>query len=312
MPVYRVTLVWNMSVMGVSETWYTNGNVSAGAIPKRIEDLIKARAAMMYTNQEIVGLRIADLGDVGLSEPTRRKSIFLPPGKRPLPPSNSVIDIPTKGNFAVPVDANHPDQLRAALQLRLTYQDGRQTTRYLSGMPDDVTTYEPGTTNLLGNPLWWTRYSAWVDLITQGWAIRVRSQPPTDPKYRARRVVRREASPSYFGVAVNASDSPNIVAGDRVHLEGWRFKPAQKTSLNGQYYVDEVNTTLLPDQVVYYLRGTELVDPTRIGILGTIQRVRYTLASVQQIQWIRTGIHKRGRPSPTPRGRRATRVSYDP
>lgn len=312
MPIYRVTMFLTQSTMGWSETYWTRTNVAATNIAPMISGLTAKRSMVAWTNQQFAGVRVADLGTDVNELVGKRKSILLLPGAGKL---NGVsYGIPTTGSLSVTgvVNEPRPDQVRSALNLRLGWGDGYSTTRYLVGVPDKVSSTEPATLDLGADGLYLTSLNAWRAELTDRWAILAKVQPPDEPYIPGRGLTRREASPTDLGVLVDSTATPSILFGEKVHLRGWRSKKKGVISLNGTYRVSGVNTTLSPGQVIYYIGNTAGANPFDYPIFGTIQRVRNYLAAIQEVTPVRVGIHKRGRPSTAPRGRRLTRVSLDP
>ena len=314
MPVYRVTLFANQSVMGMSETYYTRGDVSASNIAGLVTVLLDQRASIGFDNMFFVGVRIADLGVASAPQFTRRKSVFFTPGAWPYPGTATTLIVPVRGKFTTGTTptSQHPDQWRAALHNRFTFGDGYNTIRYLCGLPDSISFTEPDTIHFDGNPQWLSNYNAWRQHISTTWALRGRTTILVDPYVPVERLVIQQSAPSLLGVQVDAATSPSIAVGQLIHLRGFRPKRRGTISLNGRYYIDSVNTTLEPGKRIYYLRGTAGVNPNDYKILGTVQKVAYQLFNIQGIEPVRIGTHKRGRPSPAPRGRRLARESLDP
>lgn len=314
MPVYRVTMYMNQSVMGWSESYYTRGNVAAPSIGPQVSQLLAKRNGLMWTNQQWVGVRIAELGTSPDPLTLRRKSRVFPPGTWNV--DGGALVVPEVGGL---INANaynlpHPDLVRVALQLRLTYGDGYSTTRYHVGVPDGATLTDPGTLQWSGEggASWYSDLQSYIGLLTSQWAILARTPSTVDPYHTVSNLVRREAAPSVMGIVIPSASAPGWTDGTKIHLRGFRPKQRGIISLNGRYYVDSVNTTLRPGYVIFYLRGTETGDPNAYKILGTAQKVGFNIQSIQSVYPIRAGIHKRGRPSIAPRGRRLTRVSLDP
>lgn len=304
MPAYRVTCFYNQYVMGWSETYITR-TVSASNAAALITQLVQNRNEILWNNASWVGVRVAIESD------RRRSSVYLP-GVSTFD-GGGTITVPATGAFDNPTSTEKADQLRAVMQFNVGFDDTRKVLRYLSSIPDALSATEAGTLQKDRAPQWWQKWVAFAGfLVAQGFQIRARTKPPADPEFQGRNLVLQAAAPGLLGVAVDAAPAPNIVLGDRVHLRGWRRKNRGGISLNGQFFVVSVNTTLIPDQVVFFLRGTAGQDPDDWKILGTIQRVRFGLFAMQNINHHRVGIHKRGRPTMAPHGRRLSRLTLDP
>lgn len=314
MPIYRVVIAMNQSVGGWSEAYYTRGNVSPGAFPARLSTLINARRNMMFTNQEFVSFRVGDVGTDPNNISFRRKSTPFPPGKFPFPGTGVVVDFPERGIVAIIPETNRPDQLRVALNVRVSYGDGLSTTRYLAAPPDQISRYEPATLNFDASPTYLASYNAWRTEVSTNWALVARGVGASYPIINVNGVFRREASPALFGVSVNAAGTPapNWTVGDTVHLRNFLSRPRVPSVNGAKWQVDSINTTLMPGSIIYWLRVSELVDPSRIKKMGSIQKVGYALQNITGIEAYRIGVHKRGRPFSAPRGRRLARPTLDP
>lgn len=306
MPVYRITTGYGQANMGWSETWWISGD--APAVVGTLNKELTLRAQMLWDYDYFIGVRIA-------TEGSRRKSIYLPAGTRFWPESGTNVIIPATGARTGTGLATRADQVRAAMQLRVTYAGGLQTLRYLVGVPDSISSTEPATDDLAGNPDWVQKYQAWRDaIVNDGWMIKALERAPGQPEPLIRSMQLQEAAPGLVGVGVLTGETIGAVPGDRVHIRGQRKKPSahDKRTMNGVWVVDSVNTTLVTGQVIYFLRNSEGIDPTQFRYLGTVQKQAYVFADVTAINVHRVGIHKRGRPFGSPRGRRLTHASLDP
>lgn len=307
MAVYKVTMMWNQSVMGVSESWFTPDQ-SGLALQKQVTDMLNLRAACMYQIQPFVGVRLALYGA------KRQSQVILPPGGPWLDPFSQVT-VPTTGNLPGAGSTTRPDQLRAVLQMTVQYNDTRRTIRYLSGIPDAYSATEPATIVPGAAGAWGTAFQTWRSyLVNNGWQIQARQISGAYLAVPVNGVTVQAAAPSLLGISVLAATAPPFVVGDRIALA--HFRPAKGTrsaTVNGMWTVDSVNTTLTPGNIIVFLRGSAGIDPDSVRFVATstIQRVGYQLYPVQAINPYRVGIHKRGRPSMAPRGRRLSRPTLD-
>lgn len=308
MPQYRVGLFWNQFTFGWSETYITRNVASSGLAPL-VQGLLNARNTLLWRDfTNWVGVRISIFGD------RRRSALYLPGivklregGTLKVPDEGERVDLPS-GFVEV------PDQVRVALQVQMTYDDSRKVIRYIASIPDGVSKTEPGTYTFNQNADWGVKLQAFFDfLVSESFAIAARVTAPTAPEVQARDLVLEAAAPGRLGVAVRTADAPPIAEGDLIHLRGFRRSLDHPgISLNGKFYVSVVNTTLLTNRTIYFLRGTEGQDPNNWKVLGKVQQVLYGTFPIQLINPHRVGVHKRGRPSLSPRGRRVTRRSLDP
>ncbi|NJO56135.1 MAG: hypothetical protein HC834_07025 [Rhodospirillales bacterium] len=312
MPIYQVTPIFGQTVMGASET-YISRLVSAPAAAAAINLLVAKRNDILYRDYHYwQGVRVS------IYDTKRRSTAYLP-GTSNFPGGGQIV-VPSRGTFiatggAVPDPASEttrPDQFRAVMQYRISYDTDRSTIRYLSGIPDSMSGTEAGTLQKQADPAWWTKWEAFAGhLVSAGWQIRARHRGPYD-EHAASGLVVREAGPAQLGVVVPALPDLGYEVGNKVHLKGWRRMGRGGLSLNGKYFIDNVNTTQISGSRIYFLRGTEGQDPAQWKILGTIQLVGYDTFPIEDVNHHRVGIHKRGRPTMAPRGRRLTRLTLDP
>lgn len=308
MPQYRMTVFFNQSVLGWSETYWSRGLVSPATMASLITQYCDQRTSFMFNNQEVVGVRCAEIEASGIAGTVKRKSFFLTPGNWLFPGTNSQILIPSRGKLVL-AGARNPDQVRAAIQLRLTYDVGFTTTRYLAGISDQVTFTEPGSVNFNGDPSWHSAYQAYLTHLETVWAIRARTNISIDPEIDVEDLTNASVGPSNLGVIVSTGVGPSLLMSKKVQLKGFRPCHRHVASINGTYRLASINTTQIPGKIIYYLRGTEGATAGDYKTLGTIQQVNYVTQSIQSAYAIRVGIHKRGGPSTSPRGRRLTRAT---
>lgn len=312
MPTYRFTLFSNMSVMGAAETYYTRGNVGIDTFAEQLQHFLNLRTDLMYANQEVVGVRVADLGTTFPTGVLKRKSVFWPPGSRKLPGSTTVINVRQRGTFGDPTAADHPDQYRVALQEAVIHGGGRQTIRYLTAVPDEATTFDPGALNMAKPPAWWAKYNDYATYRRQTFSLLARVPHPVEVEAQVLALQLATAGPAEIGMTVAQPPAPLFAVGDKISVKGFRFKFGGRKTLNGIWRVSAVVGTSSSPLLVVFLRGSAGIDINEIKTFGTIQRVAFQLDNIERIDPLRAGIHKRGRPSPAPRGRRLTRILLDP
>lgn len=308
MSVYKVTVMWNQSVMGVSETLYTP-DVSGSQLATVLQKYLQSRFNLLFQNQYMVGVRIALYG-------SKRQSVVLLPPYDVLPQTQLTVQIPASGKLTAGQSFGSPDQLRGVLQNRISYGDTRNVLRYMSGIPDEVSATEPATVNFGRDPSWKQALdNYYAGVVADRWQIRARSVTGANAPASVTGVTSEAAAPSLLGIVLPAATAPPIVQGSQVSLQ--HFRPAKFTrsaTVNGTWTVDSVNATLVPGSLIVYLRNSGTIDPAtvRLTALSTIQLIGYQLYPIQQMTWVRVGIHKRGRPSMAPRGRRLARPTLDP
>lgn len=308
MAVYKVSLIWNQSVMGVSETWYTPDQ-SSSTLQKQIQDMLSFRSQSMFRIQPFVGVRLSLYGA------KRQSKVILPPSGVFLDSFNP-LQVPASGTLPGSTSTTRPDQLRAVIQCTLGYNDTRRTIRYFSGVPDGFTVTEPATFDPSAAGAWGTAFQNFrTFIVNNGWQIRARQVTGAFLAVAVNGVSVQAAAPSLIGISVVAATAPPFVVGEQVALSHFRPKKGTRgLSMNGMWTIDSINTTLVPGNLIVYLRGSAGIDPDSIRFTAqsTIQRVGYSLFPVQDFNLYRVGIHKRGRPSLAPRGRRLSRPTLDP
>lgn len=308
MAVYKVSLMWNQSVMGVAETWYTPDQ-SQNSLQKTIETMLALRSQCLFRIQPFVGVRLSLYGA------KRQSKVILPPSGVFLDSFNP-LQVPASGTLAGSGQTTRPDQLRAVIQCTIGYSDTRRTIRYFSGVPDGFTVTEPATFDPGAAGQWGTAFQAFRSYITDnGWQIQARQITGAYAAVPVNGVSVQAAAPSLIGISTVAASAPPFIVGERVALSHFRPKKGTRgLTMNGMWTIDSINNTLVPGNVIVYLRGSAGIDPDSIRFTAssTIQRVGYQLYPVQEFNLYRVGIHKRGRPSLAPRGRRLSRPTLDP
>lgn len=312
MAVYKVTFGFQQHTFGATESYYT-GDVSESQLGPYIQKLINKRNAILFNTTKWVGVRVGMAPPAGTAQAAPRRSTFLPPSQYSLAGAGIDITIPPEGLIA-PLDPSiRSDQARSCLQVQLGFDTDRKTIRYFSFVPDNILYDEPGSDRLGNYPAWQKDYNAFRTELTSGrWYIRARSRAAGFTEIPILNWSSSTVAPTNLGVHVAAAPAPGIVQGDFVVIKSVRRKGTDSLSYNGRYIIDAVNTTLVPDQVIYYLRGTETGDPASIKLLGKIQRIGWAYFPIQLFYPLRAGVHKRGLPFVAPRGRRKTRASLDP
>lgn len=308
MPVYKVSLIWNHSVMGVSETYYTK-QLNVVDAPTYLVTMLNARAAMMFPDDYIVGVRVGVV-------PAIRQSTVLLPGLNFATIFGAVALIPTNGTATASVAQPTESQLRQTLEVKLGYGGGYTTTRYISGIPREIAFTEPATLDFAKAGTWFRAFNAFSAILSkQGWQIMARTPATTQTSTPIIGLVSQASGPSLLGIVVPGTPTPAFAQGQRVQLTG--FRPAKFTrgpTVNGMWTVSSVNATLIPNAVVVYLLGSATIDPTTVRFLtqSRISIVQFGLVGIDSFVPYRIGVHKRGRPSLAPRGRRLSRPTLDP
>jgi hypothetical protein len=237
---------------------------------------------------------------------------LLGPGENGWPDDNAnVIIVPKTGDLPVS-DLIRPEMMQVSGLMIVTYDGGRRRSRrYFTGLPDAVTKYNPQTIDTDAVGAWWQRFRAFTALLCGGyWRLLALDKAGLAANVPVRRLILEAAAPTRVGVVVNAADlAGTIAAGDKIHL--LKFRPKRGLcpcpSINGNWTVDDVSTTLLPLQVVLYLRGSQgVIDPSIWDTLGQMYVKAETYFNFISANIYKAATHKRGNGS-RPRGRSKTR-----
>lgn len=311
MPRYRVTMVLQQGVFGISETLYTNV-VTATGLTTRLNTLMTLRNNLLFTSTNWVGIRYS-VAPNPAGAPADRRSVFYPPGTFTTIEGGAPLNVPAQGLIIPANKQQGSDQARACLQTRVTYDTDRRAVRYMGFVPDAILGGEPASYNIGQDPAWDTKFEAYkLELKNGNWAIKARDKSGAFAAVKITNWVQSASAPTNLGVVLPAAPPFGATVGEMIQVQGVRRKGTDKLSYNGRYFIDAINTTLLPGYVIYYLRGTEIGDPASIKLPGNIQRVGYAYFTIEAFSGIKAGVHKRGKPQGTPLGRRKTRVSLDP
>jgi len=305
MPRFKVTFGLVNNVYGASES-YISRELTAESIGPAVQQLIDVRNVLLSTVVEWTGVRI------GLADGSRASS-FYPPGTYSFDEAGVDLTVPAQGTQSSTNPNKAPDHSRSSLQLRVVYNGGRSTTRYLSFAPDAVIATEPGSYVPAQSPGWATAFASFANELTKNeWAIRERDRKASFGPKSIVSWVQSATAPLNLGVEVLSSEAPTVTKTDYVRISGVRRRGTDKTTYNGRYKVADINTTLIPDSVVIFLATTETGDPASVKIPGKITTERFIYEPMLNVFVVRGGMHKRGRPFGSPRGRSSTRVKLDP
>lgn len=298
---YKVTFSLQSSVFGPSESYITN-DITESELGPYVQRLIGARNRLLYNTVNWINVRI------GLADGTRRSTPYKP-GSYSIQGSGIELTVPSKGTLTPAASTDdRQDQARATLNCRVIFNTDRPAVRYLGLIPDNILGDEPNSYSFTRNPTWGNAFVLWQQELTSGrWNVWAQNRDAAFAQQAIIGWVQSAAAPNLMGAVLPSVPPPGIARGNKVHIYGTRRKGDTSISYNGDYVVDSVNTTQVPDAVVIYLRGTETADPTSIRVLGTIRRIAYRAYTIGRYYPVNAGIHKRGAPPATPRGRRSTR-----
>lgn len=293
---FRVTLFFAQANIGFSETYYTSGNTH-NQVAIKAAALLDFRNTCLMPNINVIGVRSSIEGE-------RRNSMLYTPGLNYLPGLETPVDFKTSGDFPNPVTETSPDQARACLHVGWLSGGRRVAIRYFAGIPDNVTKFEPGSAMPGGNPPWYYHFNNFgIHLAQNGWGVKTKVGDGVNPRRPVVRWVLRTAAPSVLGAQMAVANSINPAVGTKVTVNGTRMNYDGLRSPNGQWYVDGVETNDETSIRTVWLRNATNFDPDLIRVLGNIRTLQYEILVPEALQIIRAGVHKRGKPFGSPRGR---------
>lgn len=305
MPRYRVTLGFIKYTYGPTET-YISKDLTLNTVTPAVQALITARNKMHFQDTLWAGVRIS-------TEGAKQRSVFYPPGDYEPFVTGQLLTVPPRGLIVPNIETTRADQAKSCLQIRLTYDVDRRCIRYLALPPDSVLMDEPESVNLDANGAYSTAFGEFrALLIGSAWAIKGRMRTALFAEIPIENWVQSATSPTDVGVVIPSLPAPGIKVRDFISIKGVRRKGLDRLSYNGRYIVSALNTTLLPDKTIVYLRGTEIGDPASVKLLGTIQRIGHDYFPILNMEGLRAGTHKRGKPLGSPRGKSQKRPTLDP
>jgi len=301
MPDYRITTFFSQANMGWSETWWKTASGLSELAPS-LSRFLDHRNDLLTTFHNVIGCRVAIEGDA-------RKSRLFTPGGSEIAPGVNVI-VPATGDYPTESPMPNWDQVRAVMQFDTVRQGITLGKRYLSGMPDLTSKTEPNTIDGTKPTEWWKKWLQFTNFIkTNGYAVKILDKTGANPERKITKWVTRALAPNIAGVVTDIALSVNVVQGDKVMIRGSKMKSQGTKPINGTWVVDQVTEDGIAGTKTIFLRGTELYDVEKIKTLGKIRKQAYEYAVPDIIDWVRGGIHKRGKPSNSPRGR-STRKTY--
>lgn len=298
---FRITTFFSQANMGWSETWWKNASSMTELAPI-LSRFLDHRNDLLTTYHNVIGVRVAIEGDA-------RKSRLWTPGRSEIVAGVN-IDVPATGDFPIASPMPEWDQVRSIMQydnVRLGVTLGK---RYLSGMPDLTSKTEPQTIDGINPKEWWKKWQQYTNFIrTNGFGVKILDKTGANPERNITKWVTRALAPNIAGAVTDLAASLSVVVGDKVMVRASKMKSQGTKPINGTWVVDSITEDAIANSRTIFLRGTELYDVEKIKTLGKIRKVAYDLAVPDVIDWVRAGIHKRGKPSNSPRGR-TTRKTY--
>lgn len=309
---YKVTIGFVKFTLGPSESYITP-DTTIGNLTGVIQELIDKRQAMLTKNVLFAGVRIGQVPDVPGVGGGQRRSSFYPPGTYNPWVAAQYLVIPSEGLYTSSQSQTAVDQTRACLETRLIYDTDRSVIRYLAFPPDLILEEEPNPPDWAADPTWTASFATFANmLVGKGWCIVARNRGAGYIDMPILNWVVSAGAPTNMGIVLPAQPPTGIAVRDLISIKNVRRKGTDQLSYNGKYYVDSINTTQVPNSVVYYLRGSEIGDPNSIKRPGVVQRIGYGYQPILKVEGLRAGVHKRGKSFATPRGSRRKRLSLDP
>lgn len=302
MAIFKVTTYYQQAHFGWSETWYRNANTITD-LKDPLTNLLQKRRDMLTSIHLFSGVRISQEGV------TRSGQVLLP-GISTLQGDEYPVPVPYTGakELGTLITSDiRPDQIRAALQLVIKAGTASLGIRYLAGIPDDVSRFEPGTTNFVNPSWWWQAYAAWRTAIINSWLVKVQVKTGAGTPQMISTWQKQATGGQLIGAVLPLGVSITVAPGDRVVVTGVRTRAGGQRGANGQWVVDSVTAGTSSTSQVIYLLNSAAIEPANFISLGKIRKQVYDYIAPSWITPHRVGTHRRGRPFGLLRGRVSTR-----
>jgi len=293
----KTTFFFNSAQGGWSESWH---NLTAGSLTQAEVDARAAgikRLAICGLGTTLAGARVSDQDQV----PKRSKLVdLLGMG---IAGGGIVADAAITG-YSSTLERS-ADQLQNALLVRGMSAAGQRKHVWVAGIPDFIIRTNPIGPDVSGvGGTWLGKYGIWRAEFQSGkWGFRVRRRIGADVQpQNVVDWVLQAGGISRLGAVVN-NGGPVYAPGTMVQVRNVKVVNAAFRSPNGQWTVHSSQAGAAPATTVYYLRGTEGIDPLNIFAPGNIRLVDHEALAVTDLQIIRQASHKRGRPFGLFRGR---------
>lgn len=302
--IYKVTFYFTENNFGYTESYWLNVSSGAGAPYEQVKALAAARMACMDQYTLLSGVRMSIVG-------TYRASLLLQPGDNWIPGTNTVFKLPNFGTYAANFSPNFGDQVRSCLQVRCDLPNFRKSIRYFGGVPLGIAGTDGAFLDTKTHPAWFKNVYALEALIQKaGWGVMARSMVAPNNVQLVTSVVVGGSTNDLIGLVVAGGAAPVGPGPFRVQVSRFRPPPCTRDpSLNGTWMVDSITTSTTPPAITIFLSGTSGILPSAVQRMPTssVQYIVPTFTPILGFDPIRIGIHKRGRPSLTPRGRQLKR-----
>lgn len=318
MPAYRVTMIIGDRNMGASETWITPQQTSASTARNAINNLITARNKCLPNNIYWVGVRISQWSDPATPGVGLRRSQLMLPGSQVWKTGGDSITVPAQGTIDPTVGDGsfYPDQFRSCVQHRVTFDTDRNATRYMVGLPRAGFDGVSEGYNLAAIPRSLrTNLVAYYQLLIASWQLQALDRTAANLPVVPVGISAGPQTPPLTGISFNGARPASFSMGARIQLQGFRPKKGTRSpTLNGTWYISSVTDGTPVGGWTLYLRSSEAVIPgdQRFTDRTKVYLYKNTLYGISLIQPVRAGIHERGRPTGSPRGRRLSRPTLDP
>jgi len=299
----RVTMYFGQAQTGWSETWwYPEGRNTL--FYSRLQAMVAKRVDMLVANHSLLAVRLTEEGA------NRFTRLLIAGGETALDAGLPAINLPGRGKEDG-VGSNvegPPDQVRSAIHMEVINGGQRIGLRYLAGFPDDLSLTENPTLSRTFHKVWWQNCLAWRSRILEdGWAIKALNKGADFPLMPVMTYRIRSAAPSVLGLVVSSTHPFTAVQGQKIALQGVRMTRRGLDTPNKTWIIDGSEVDVPLSQRTIWLRGTEGFDPDTFMALGKARVVSHYYQRPSFLEFIRVGIHKRGKPFGSPVGRRKTR-----
>jgi len=293
----RVNLFFAQGRSGFSEVWHLNepGGLTPGKV--KAYQFAMARLALSGKGVSLLGIRVTDL-DV---TPVMTEIVQLLVG------GSQVGEVPVTA-LGLPwintpdVESDPSDR---CLVIRCEGLQSERKVMYLRGVPDCIIRTGPAGPDFSTLAGYAAQYAAWRAIAQNGeWGWAGRDRTGTGAHVPILGYATQAGPIPRLGVQVNAS---------LVLPVGTRVQVSRATALNraltpnGQWTIIASEPHVNTVDTIYYLNGSEGINPADIDQLGKFSQVKYTFVETADVIISRQGSRKAGRPFGLTPGRRRVR-----
>lgn len=283
----KTTFFFKNSIGGWSESWH---NLVAGSLTTAEQQARPAamlRLATCGLGTILAGVRVSDQD----AEPKRSRMVDMIGnglGMKEMPATPALTGYSS-------TDDRSADALQSCLLLQCLTTTGARKSLFMAGVPDFIIRTNPNGPNTEEGTVWLSKFQLWRAEFQSGrWGFRTRRrigadvQPQTIIGYQL-----QAGGLSRVGLIVN-DGGPVYGVGKRLQIRhATVINPALRNIL-GTWVVESKQAGTQANTTVYYLKGTEGINPSNIFFPGDVRLVDFEGLAVTDIRIVKQASHKRG------------------